>query len=291
MPFREPNVVAEIGCNHQGDVQIAKELVKKGVLHSGVNWIKSQKRDNSLLADEPLYRAPHPVPENAFGDDYHSHRESLELSVDEHAELRDLAKDLGANYFFSVWDIPSAQQAIDLNLPAIKIPSARNADYALLNFVYKEFPMAIHISTGMTTAQERMTLIEFIRASDRLSETVIYHCTAGYPIDFDDCCLGEIPYLRELVGSEAAGVGFSGHHRGIAVDIGAIALGASWIERHFTLDRTMKGTDHAASLEPDGLKRLVRDCAAMNKALSKKPEDYLLDVEQVQRDKLRADTA
>ena len=114
----------------------------------------------------------------------------------------------------------------------------------------------------------------------------LYSCTSGYPVAFEDICLHEITRLDQTYGNEIHAIGLSGHHLGIAVDIAAQSLGAKWIERHFTLDRTWRGTDHAASLEPDGLRRLVRDTQAVAKALRHKPSE-LLEVELPHRNKLK----
>ena len=114
----------------------------------------------------------------------------------------------------------------------------------------------------------------------------MYVCTSGYPVPFEDVCLLEINRVREAYGSRVKEIGFSGHHLGIAVDIAAYTLGASTIERHYTLDRTWKGTDHAASLEPEGIRKLKRDLMATYKALHYKPEE-VLPIEQVQREKLK----
>jgi len=115
---------------------------------------------------------------------------------------------------------------------------------------------------------------------------VIYSCTSGYPVPFEDICLYEITRLREKFESRVGAIGFSGHHLGFAADTAAMTLGARWIERHFTLDRTWKGTDHAASLEPDGMRRLCRDIRNVYKALRYKSAD-ILPIEEVQRKKLK----
>jgi N-acetylneuraminate synthase len=115
---------------------------------------------------------------------------------------------------------------------------------------------------------------------------VIYSCTSGYPVPFEDICLLEIKRLQKEYKDRVKSIGFSGHHLGIAVDSAAVALGAEWIERHFTLDRTWKGTDHAASLEPDGMRKLARDCRAVYKALRYKQTE-ILAIEEVQRNKLK----
>ncbi|MBQ4214741.1 MAG: N-acetylneuraminate synthase family protein, partial [Bacteroidales bacterium] len=128
--------------------------------------------------------------------------------------------------------------------------------------------------------------LQFFESKKRNKDLVIYACTSGYPVPFNDVCLLELTRFRKEYSGRVKSIGFSGHHLGIAVDSAAVALGAEWIERHFTLDRTWKGTDHAASLEPDGLRKLARDCRAVATALSYKQKD-ILDIELVQRDKLK----
>ena len=128
----------------------------------------------------------------------------------------------------------------------------------------------------MTTHDEEEKIIRFFESKGRNKDLVIYDCTSGYPVPFEDICLLELTRLRELYADRIKAIGFSGHHLGIAVDSAAVALGAEWIERHYTLDRTWKGTDHAASLEPDGV----------SKSLTYKKEE-ILDIEKIQRDKLK----
>mgnify|MGYP006299706711 CR=1 FL=1 len=131
-------------------------------------------------------------------------------------------------------------------------------------------------------------IVEFYEDKKRNKDLVLYHCTSGYPIPFEDARLLEIAKLTNDYGTRVKEIGFSGHHLGIAIDISAYTLGASWIERHFTLDRTWKGTDHAASLEPDGIRKLKRDLIATEKALQFRGEGFL-EIEKDQAKKLRWD--
>ena len=145
----------------------------------------------------------------------------------------------------------------------------------------------VHISLGMTTPEEVSEIIDFFDRDDILkSRVIIYACTSGYPVPFDELCLLEIKKLINDFGNRVKSVGFSGHHLGIAADVAAYALGAEWIERHFTKDRTWKGTDHAASLEPAGLSKLIRDLDAIHKSMNYKNQD-ILEIEKPQRDKLK----
>jgi N-acetylneuraminate synthase len=138
----------------------------------------------------------------------------------------------------------------------------------------------------MTTHDEEEKLVRFFEERGRARDLVLYSCTSGYPVAFEDICLLEIERLKRTYGARVKEIGFSGHHLGIAADIAAITLGAQWVERHFTFDRTWKGTDHAASLEPDGLRRLVRDVRNVAKALTYKQRE-VLPVEEEQRQKLK----
>ena len=150
----------------------------------------------------------------------------------------------------------------------------------------RDYSGEIHLSFGMTKREEEERIVAFLEKHGAAGRTVIYSCTSGYPVAFEDICLLEIPRLIQKFGSRVKEIGFSGHHLGIAADVAAMALGATWIERHFTLDRTWKGTDHAASLEPDGMRRLVRDVRNVHRALAAK-ETELLPCEDVQRAKLK----
>jgi N-acetylneuraminate synthase len=185
-----------------------------------------------------------------------------------------------------VWDLTSAKEIAALNPRFIKIPSACNNHYGMLEWLCENYQGEIHISVGMTTRKEEAELIDFFVRRERGQDLTIYACTSGYPVAPEDVCLLEILRLQESYGDRVKQIGFSGHHNGIALDIAAYTLGAGVIERHFTLDRTWKGTDHAASLEPDGLRKLKRDLMNTQKALSYK-KDEILPVEQVQRDKLK----
>ena len=277
-------VIAEIGCNHKGDLQIAEQLGAMAKL-TGADVAKFQKRCNRELLTPEEFAAPHPNPMHAYGSTYGEHREFLEFTIDQHAHLQRHCRHVGIDYSTSVWDCTSAREIVGLDPRFIKIPSACNTDLELLRILRDDYRGDIHVSLGMTTRAEERALIDFF-ADHARKRLVIYACTSGYPVPFDQICLLELTRLRETYGDRVKAIGFSGHHLGIAVDTAAFVLGAEWIERHFTLDRTWKGTDHAASLEPEGLRRICRDMKAVAKALSYKPEE-LLPIEQPQRSKLK----
>ncbi len=284
--MKKARVIAEIGCNHKGDMEIAKELIQMAKVFCKADIVKFQKRNNKELLTDEQYNAPHPNPMHSYGNTYGEHREFLEFSVEQHKELQDYCNVIGIEYSTSVWDLTSAKEIASLNPQLIKIPSACNNNFEMLEWLAKNYQGEIHVSTGMTTKDEIEELIQFFVKHNRNKDLVVYNCTSGYPVPFEDICLLEINRLIENYGDKVKEIGFSGHHLGIAVDMAAYTLGATYIERHYTLDRTWKGTDHSASLEPDGLRRLCRDLKAINKALTYKKKD-ILDIEQIQRDKLK----
>jgi N-acetylneuraminate synthase len=286
MTYKEPYIIAEIGCNHKGDMKIAKELINMAKIFGNANAVKFQKRNNRELLTEEQYNAPHPNPINSYGETYGAHREFLEFDVDQHRELKDYCEEVGITYSTSVWETVSAQEMASLEPDFIKIPSACNNNFEMLGWLCDNYLGEIHISTGMTTKDEIENLVDFFDKCGRGKDLVVYNCTSGYPVPFEDICLLDILKLRDKYGDKVKSIGFSGHHLGIAVDVAAFTLGAHIIERHFTLDRTWKGTDHAASLEPMGLRKLCRDLRATHKALTYKQKD-ILDIEKVQRDKLK----
>lgn len=284
--MKAPKIIAEIGCNHKGDMQIAKELIMTAATYCKVDVVKFQKRCIKELLTQEEYNAPHPHPECSYGSTYGKHREFLEFSLEQHRQLQAWCQEYGVEYSTSVWDVTSAKEITSLQPQLIKIPSACNLNKPLLEYLCDNFGGEIHLSFGMTTREEEEEIISFFEKKGRAKDVVLYNCTSGYPVPFEDICLLEITRMREAYSNRVKAIGFSGHHLGIAVDSAAVALGAEWIERHYTLDRTWKGTDHAASLEPDGVRKLARDCRAVAKALTFKNKD-VLDIEMVQRNKLK----
>ena len=284
--YQRPKVIAEIGCNHMGEIGIAKELIVLAK-ECGADVAKFQTRDNKLLLPEEHYNAPHPVRENSYGNTYGAHREHLEFNREQHIELKAYCETSGIEYSTSVWEINSAKMIFELKPSFIKVPSACNNNFEMLKLLRDEYQGEVQISFGMTTKAEAEEVIKFFEVNDNAKDRlIIYACTSGYPVPFKDVALLEINNLYEKYGDRVKEIGFSGHHLGIAVDNAAYTLGARWIERHFTKDRTWKGTDHAASLEPAGLRKLVRNLNACYAALTHKGRD-ILEIEQVQRDKLK----
>lgn len=281
-----PKIVAEIGCNHMGDMDIAKRMIESAAKFAACDYVKFQKRHSRELLSAEEYEAPHPVPANSYGETYGAHREFLEFDIEQHAELKRCCEDLGIGYSTSVWDLTSAREIAALQPEFIKVPSACNLNFPMLEALATEYDGDLHISLGMTTRSEEDRIVEALEQAGAARRLVLYACTSGYPVPVEEVCMLEVNRLRRKFGERVKDIGYSGHHLGIAVDMAAVTLGVGWIERHFTLDRTWKGTDHAASLEPDGLRRLTRDARAVAKALTYKSEE-IMAVEVAQREKLK----
>lgn len=286
MEYKQPYVIAEIGCNHMGKMEIAKELIETAASFCKADAVKFQKRCNKELLTEEQYNAPHPNPENSYGKTYGEHREFLEFTKEQHRELQAYCREKGIEYSTSVWDMTSAKEMAELRPRFLKIPSACNNNYEMLTWLCENYQGEIQISLGMTTHEEEAEIVSLFERHGRNQDLTIYSCTSGYPVPMKDVCLLEISRLKEAYGNRVKRIGFSGHHNGIAIDIAALTLGAEVFERHFTLDRTWKGTDHAASLEPDGMRRLKRNLSQTYEALRYKT-DEILPIEKVQRDKLK----
>ncbi len=285
--YKKPVVTAEVGCNHNGDFDQAMQLIRLAA-QCKVDFVKFQKRNPRALLSKDKYNAPHPDAHHAFGQSYGAHREFLELDADQHASLQSYAHGFGVSYAVSVWDEHSAAEMIALSPAYIKIPSACNNNKSLLEIIFADFMGPVHISLGMTTMEEEALIIRIAERFKVMDRLVLYACTSAYPCAFDDVHLLEITRLRQLYRDRVKAIGYSGHHLGIAIDNAAYTLGAEWIERHFTIDRTMKGTDHAASLEVPGLQKLVRDLNATYASLTLKAKP-VLDVELNTRSKLKYD--
>lgn len=284
--FKKPFVIAEAGCNHMGQMDIAKDLIETAAHFCKADAIKFQKRCPKELLTPEQYNAPHPNPVNSYGKTYGEHREFLEFTVDQHAQLKEWCEQAGIIYSTSVWDMTSAKEIASLKPVFIKIPSACNTHFEMLQWLCDNYQGEIQLSFGMTSHEEEEQIVKLFEENGRAKDLVLFNCTSGYPVPYKDVCLLEISRMRQKYEERVKAIGFSGHHLGIAVDTAAYTLGAHVIERHYTLDRTWKGTDHAASLEPEGIKQLVKDLNAVYESLQYKSAE-ILPIEQVQRDKLK----
>ena len=279
-----PKFIAEIGCNHRGDVETAKQMMVVAKT-CGADIVKFQKRNSRELLTPEQYNAPYENI-NSYGKTYGEHREFLEFDLATHANLKNYAEEHGVEYSTSVWDLTSAREMTSLNPRLLKVPSACNNHLDMLKVLRDEFEGQVHISVGMSTEEEIEAAVDvFQSCPDRV---VLYSCTSGYPVPFDDVCLLEIVRLIQKYKNtgRVGEVAFSGHHNGIAIDSIAAVLGASFIERHFTLDRAWKGSDHSASLEPSGFSRLTRDIKHLGQAWTLRSSE-LLPIELPQREKLK----
>ena len=232
--YTKPRMIAEIGCNHKGDMDIAKEMIKMAAIYCKADIVKFQKRCVKELLTEEQYNAPHPNPAFSYGKTYGEHREFLEFDVDQHRQLKKWCDEFGIEYSASVWDLTSAKEIAELNPSLIKIPSACNNHYEMLEWLCDNYSGEIHVSLGMTTHEEEEKLVSLFEKKGRARDVVLYNCTSGYPVPFENVCLLEISRIKELYSGRVKEIGFSGHHLGIAVDIAAYTLGASMFERHFT---------------------------------------------------------
>jgi len=295
-----PLVVAEIGGNHRGEMSTALRMIEVAARYCREHFrldgsvvqlaVKFQKRTPRLRPQD--FERPHPNPYHAYGATYGEHREALEFDADQHAELKAKCDAEGVIYSSSVWDIPAAEAITRLHPAWVKVPSAHNLDWPLLGYLIA-WGGELHISLGMTTRAETDELVRFLTAHGAMERTVLYHCVSDYPVRPEDVRLDEIGLLDSRYGPgsgrrhAAKSIGFSGHHNGIAVDMAAAIAGVSHIERHFTLNRTWRGTDHAASLEPDGLRKLLRGVCEVSAARGDKGSTGLLETEAAQRAKLK----
>ncbi len=286
--YKSPILIAEIGCNHMGKISLAKEFIDISKKFCDLRYVKFQKRHPKTLLSKKEYNTPHPVPENSFGKTYGKHREKLEFNLKQHKYLKKYCESKKITYSTSVWDLKSAKEISSINPKFIKIGSATNTNYKVLNYLLKNFQGKIHVSLGMTNKKEEEKLIDLFTKHKRNKDLILYACTSAYPVETKDSCLLEVSRLVEKYKRKnlVMDIGFSGHHKGIALDVAAFVLGANYIERHFTLDRTWKGTDHSASLEPDGIRRLKRNLEETFNALKYKDKE-ILDVEIASRNKLK----
>ncbi len=240
-------IIAEIGINHNGSVEIAKKLIKIAK-ESGCDAVKFQKRTIEDVYSETELKAPR---QSVFGETNGDLKRGLEFSFEQYKEIDNYCSQLGILWFASAWDIKSVDFLEKFNVCAHKIPSACITDLELLKHI-KKTNKPILISTGMSTMEEIDKALDIIG----LDNTIIYHCTSTYPTDNKEINLNFIPRLIERYNCP---IGYSGHEKGILPTTIAVVLGANSVERHITLDRTLWGSDQAASLEPQGLQKLVRD--------------------------------
>jgi sialic acid synthase SpsE len=248
--------IAEIGINHNGDVEIAKQLVNVAA-DAGCDAVKFQKRTPEICV--PMDQREK-IRQTPWGEmTYMEYKERTEFWDAEYKEIADHCAGRGLQWFASPWDVPSVEFLESFGVPTHKIASASVTDEPLLEAL-AETGKPLILSTGMSTIEEIDRAMEILKDSP----VVVLHSTSTYPCPPEESNLRTIATLRERYGVP---VGYSGHERGLQITLGAVALGASVVERHITLDRTMWGSDHAASVEPQGLNHLVRDIRILETAM------------------------
>lgn len=255
-------LVAEIGNNHQGDESTAGLMIERAAT-AGADAVKFQKRDTRALLTRAGRRAPYTGP-NSFGPTYGEHRDALELSWAAMARLKERAESLGLAFFASAWDLPSLDGLLDLGVPLLKIASADLTNAPLLRRAGAS-GLPVLLSTGMSTPEDTAAALEFLGPCP--AGLVLLHCNSTYPCPASDVAL---PAMAELARRFGLPVGYSGHERGLAPSVGAVALGACVVERHFTLDRSLPGTDHAASLTPEAFAEMAGMIRELEEALRRR---------------------
>jgi len=252
-------LVAEIGNNHQGDLETAKQLIANAA-RAGADAVKLQKRDMNAMFTEAGRAKPYTGP-NSFGPTYGEHRQRLELDMGAMAELKALAQDLGLTFFASVWDEPSLVAMHKLRAWPIKIPSADLGNLPLLRKA-ASLGAPIILSTGMSEMDEIDLAVAEL--TSRNAQVAILHCNSSYPCPDSETGVRVMDKLGKRYGLPT---GYSGHEQGLGPSLAAAALGACIIERHFTLDKSLPGTDHKASLTPVEFTELARLVRSMEAAL------------------------
>jgi N-acetylneuraminate synthase/sialic acid synthase len=253
-------VIAEVGHNHQGSIETAKRLLAAAKA-AGADAVKFQKRDNRTLFTREFFERPY-VNENSFGDVYGAHREALEFGLGEYLELQAHAAELELDLFATAFDQPSVDFLEDLDMPAYKVASGDITNLPLLRYLLQTGKPLI-LSTGGALLADVVRAYEI--ASQGEGAVAVLQCTAGYPAAWDELDLRVIETYRALFPDSV--IGLSSHDNGIAMAVAAYVLGGRIVEKHFTLDRTMRGTDHSFSLEPVGLTKMVRDLDRIHLAL------------------------
>lgn len=258
-------IIAEAGVNHNGSIELAKQLVDKAV-EAGVDYIKFQTFKASKLVTKAAKQAEYQQKNiGKDGDSQYKMLKKLELSPEDHEVLIAYCKEKGIKFFSTAFDFDSIEYLHSLNLELWKVPSGEVTNYPFLKRVAAYNEKTI-LSTGMCEMSDVHAAVDALFKNGLSKENLILlHCNTEYPTPFEDVNLKAMDALKNEFGVE---VGYSDHTEGIEVPIAAVALGATVIEKHFTLDRNMEGPDHKASLEPDELKAMVSAIRNVEKALS-----------------------
>ncbi len=250
-------IIAEIGINHNGDVELAKRLIDAAHT-AGCDAVKFQKRTPDLCVPEAQKALPRETPWGVMT--YLEYRQRVEFGQEEYAAIDAYCRRLGIPWFASCWDAPSVEFIQQFNPPCHKVASASLTDHHLLTQL-KQTGKPLLVSTGMSTLAEVDAALAVLGDD---YPVILMHCVSTYPAPPEETNLRVMDTLRERYGRP---VGYSGHEVGLQITLAAVALGAVSVERHVTLDRTMWGSDQAASVEPQGVQRLVRDIRVIERAL------------------------
>ena len=256
-PGQPVYVIAEIGLNHNGDVELAKQLIDVAA-GAGAQAVKFQKRTPDISTPEHMKSVPRETPWGLMT--YLEYRHRVEFDRDQYVEIGDYATVCGLDWFASPWDEPAVDFLEDLNVVAYKVASASVTDVGLLRAI-ADTGKPVILSTGMSTIDQVDAAVEALEGSP----LAVLHATSTYPLPPEEANLRMITTLGDRY--PGVPVGYSGHERGLQISLAAVALGATVVERHITLDRTMWGSDHSASLEPTGFEHLVRDIRIIGEAM------------------------
>ena len=270
------NIIAEIGINHNGDMEICKKLINVDK-EAGCDAVKFQKRTINKVYPKSILDAPR---ESPWGTTQREQKEGLEFNLSEYKEIDRYCKELRIKWFASAWDIESQKFLRNFNCEFNKVASAMIVSKEFLNEVAKEKKHTF-ISTGMSTLENIEKAVDIFRFNKCSFE--LMHTVSTYPMNDQDANLLCIPMLREKFKCD---VGYSGHESGLAISYAAVALGATSLERHITLNRSMYGSDQSASVEPAGLKQLVGAARKIYNALGNGVKTITKEEEEIAK-KLR----
>lgn len=269
------NIIAEIGINHNGDIDTAKKLIDAAVL-AGCDYVKFQKRNPDVCVPDSQKDKIRKTPWETMT--YLEYKHKIEFGLKEYKEIDKYCREKGIKWFASVWDEDSIHFMSDLGINISKIPSALINDLKLCD-IARIYCDELIVSTGMSTENEVIACI------NSCNPNVIMHTNSTYPTPVHEINLSYINYLKENYPTKQ--IGYSGHEYGLVTTFAAVAMGATWIERHITLDRTMWGSDHLASVEPQGLIKLVKGIRDIEAAIGKKGPRTLMESELAKRESLR----
>lgn len=277
MSIHKPFLIAEIGINHNGNIEIAKKLINNAKI-AGFDAVKFQKRDINLVYDKEVLDSPR---ESPWGTTQREQKEGLEFDEEKFNQIDEYCKSLKIKWFASAWDLNSLEFLKKYNLEYQKIASAMIIDKKFLKEVAKEKKHTF-ISTGMSTTQNIDEAVEIFKSENCSFE--LMHCVSTYPMNVEDANLNTINELKKKYNCN---VGYSGHESGLAVSFAAFMFSISSLERHITLDRSMYGSDQAASLEMRGMKNLIETIEKMHKAVGKNKLGHVTKEEKIIAQKLR----